>query len=79
MYGYRVMRSEIRKLPYLNQYSLFETIRKFYDNLSLLTWRSCISSMINDGGYNSFPISEARGSLGTVCSGLRANLYIHLA
>ena len=33
--------------------------------------------MLNVWGWNSLPGSEARGALGTVPSGLSANLYLH--
>ena len=33
--------------------------------------------MLNVGGWCSSPISEARGALGTIPIGLRANLYLH--
>ena len=44
--------------------------------LSLLTWPSCISSMLNIGGWSSLPGTEASVALGTVLSGLCATLYL---
>ena len=46
-------------------------------SLSLLTWPTCIYSMINIGGRSSLPGSEAKDALGTIPSGLRATLYLY--
>ena len=35
-------------------------------NISILTWPLYINSVINIGGWNSLPIAEARGALGSV-------------
>ena len=49
--------------------------------ISLLTWPSCISSMLHVGGVGegSLPGAEARGALGTIPSELCTSLYLHPA
>ena len=46
-------------------------------SLSLLTWPPCIYSILNVRVGSSLPGTQARGSLGTVSSGLLATLYLH--